>query len=76
MPEKKIDLAPVTDSKVLKGMGYDQDSNTLRVQFMNGDTYDHEGVPLEKYASLTGADSTGKFYNNRIKSVYPSRKLK
>jgi hypothetical protein len=74
--EDDIPLIPVSDSKSIDSMGYDQSTNKLRVKFKNGQIYDHEDVPLEKYAALTGARSTGSFYNRRIRSVYISRKLK
>ncbi len=71
-----IPLTPVTDSSAVIGHGYDSETKTLRVQFKGGNIYDLQNVPMEKYAAMTGSNSVGKFYNNRIKPLYPAIKLK
>jgi len=69
-------MSPVKGSSVIEDMGYDAESRTLHVKFKGGKTYEHTDVPPEKYAAMTGADSTGKFYNKRIRDQYPAQKLK
>ncbi len=72
----KIDMSPVKGSSAIESQGYDPESRTLRVRFKGGKTYDHPDVPLEKYAAFTGADSTGNFYNKKIRDAHPAQKLK
>lgn len=73
---KKIPMSPVADSSAIKSHGYDPETQTLHVAFKSGQTYEHQGVPLEKYAAMTGNESVGKFYNKKIRDAYPARKLK
>ena len=73
--QKEIELTPVADSKAFKAHGYDPETQTMRVQFINGSVHDHDGVSPEKYAAFTGAHSMGGFYNAKIKPHHQSRKV-
>ena len=42
-------------------------TNTLRVVFKSGGTYDYHGVDAEKYAALLKAESIGKHLGQSIK---------
>lgn len=72
---KKIEMTPVKSSSISE-VGYDPESRTLHVRFKTGASYEHKDVPLEKYASFTGAASAGKFYNTKIRDAHPVVKLK
>lgn len=64
-----ITLSPI-ESTALQAHGYDEASQTLRVQLHNGKVYDYHSVSLEKYAAFTGAESPGRFWNSRIKPIH------
>lgn len=51
-------LLPVKSSTI-KAVGHDPRSNTLRVAFNTGSTYDYANVPVRQYISFTNADSKG-----------------
>lgn len=72
----KIEMNTVKGSSAIESSGYDPETRTLRVTFKGGKTYDHQDVPLEKYAAFTGSDSAGNFYNKKIRDAHPAQKLK
>lgn len=57
-------------STALAGAAYDDETRTLTVDFRNGRTYTHEGVPQEVYDGLVSAPSPGQYYNSVIKGQY------
>lgn len=77
-------LVPVESSN-LSGVGYDQDSATLYVEFRgttlkNGTVkpptlYAYDGVPPTVHQELMTADSKGSYLNAVVKPIFPCRKL-
>ena len=59
----------VTSSNV-EGVGYDSSTQTLEVEFKNGNIYQYFDVPESVYDAMVNADSAGKFLINNIKGVY------
>lgn len=57
-------------STAIAAAGYDPDTRTMEIEFVNGRTYTHFDVPLDLYDSLVNSPSPGQFYNARIKGVY------
>ena len=49
---------------------YDDETRTMEVEFVNGRSYTHAGVPQEVYDNLVSAGSPGSFYNSAIKGRY------
>jgi KTSC domain len=56
------------NSSAISAVGYD--GSTLTVEFNNGRTYDHPGVPYSVYEQLMQALSKGAFYNSYIRGRY------
>jgi len=63
-----MEMIQVTSSNV-QAIGYDDQSGTLRVEFINGGTYDYYSVPQEIYVSFLSAPSKGEFHNLHIKKT-------
>lgn len=60
----------------LAAIGYEEESSTLKVEFLNGTIYEYYNVPLDLFNDLLGASSTGQFFNSNIKKGgYPFAKL-
>ena len=57
-------------STAIAAASYETDTETLEVEFVNGRSYTHEGVPLDVYEGLVSAGSPGSFYNAAIKGQY------
>jgi len=65
----KVDLQTIKSTN-LAAVGYDKHSQTLRILFLAGVTYDFEHVPPGLYAALMSAHSKGEFFREHIKDHY------
>lgn len=61
---------PVASSNIV-AIGYDEPSQTLEVEFMNGAVYQYYNVTQALYEQLMQAGSKGQFLAYQIKKVYP-----
>jgi hypothetical protein len=61
-----MEMTPVSSSN-LAAVGYDNESATLRIQFLHGGIYDYQGVPADIYEGLINAGSKGQFFDKFIK---------
>ena len=70
MAENTINLQPV-DSTRIEAVGYDADSQTLRIRFKsNGSVYDYDDVPQDVYDALMNSASVGRYFGESIEGVY------
>lgn len=60
---------PVTSSNIAS-IGYDEEAQTLEVEFLTGDTYQYFDVPRSVYQELMSAASHGRYLNQYIKGKY------
>lgn len=67
-------LIPI-DSSGVRAVGYEEERQTLYVQYVDGDLYEYFEVPASEVIDLFQADSIGWFVNKRIKPYYDYRKL-
>ena len=63
-------LIPVPNSSNVTAFGWDEATQTLRVEFRGGKQYDYANVPRELYAEFAVAPSKGKFIAGRIKPAF------
>lgn len=66
---------PVANSSNIASVGYDQATQTMEVEFTNGNIYQYFDVPEIVYQELMRAESAGKFLNAQIKGVYRFARL-
>jgi hypothetical protein len=66
-----IQLLPVQSSN-LKAIGYDHATQTLAVQFPNGNIYHYDSVPQSVYDNLMADESKGSFFSKFIRQKYHS----
>lgn len=65
------ELKPVVSSNIA-AVGYDEENQTLFVQFKGRDTvYEHPGVPRLTYEIMMAAESIGSYYARNVKKSYP-----
>lgn len=57
-------------SSAITAIGYDPISMRMKIQFVQGDTYDFCRVPAHVFESLLNARSKGGFYNDHIRDRY------
>lgn len=58
------------DSSNVAAVGYDEDSQTLQVEFNNGATYQYFDVPIGVFEGLRDAASVGQYLNQQVKGIY------
>lgn len=57
-------------SDAISAIGYDPDTQRMRIRFVTGRSYDFCRVPQEVYERLMASVSKGTFYNDRIRGRY------
>ena len=62
-------------SSNIQAVGYDAESQTVYVQFLNGTTYAYKGVPEHEFENLRTAPSVGSYLNRNYKNVYPYERV-
>ena len=55
----------------IASIGYDEATETLEIEFLNGSIYQYYNVPVHMYEQLMKEGSKGKFLNTYIKNAYP-----
>lgn len=69
-----IKMHSVSSSNIA-ALGYEEESNTLAVEFNSGALYHYADVPREVYEALDNSQSIGKFFNANIKKQYDSERV-
>lgn len=64
-----MERIPVESSNIAS-IGYDEDSNTLEIEFHNGGVYQYFDVPFQVYDDLMSAESKGIYLAQQIKGKY------
>ncbi len=64
-----MDWIPVVSSN-LSRIRYNEDSNTLEIEFQGGRVYQYFDVPVQVFEGLKTADSYGQYFNTYIKGYY------
>lgn len=70
----EIRMIPVVSSNV-ESIGYDSETQTLRVSFLNGSTYEYKNVPDIEFENFKNAPSIGSYLAHNIKGRYPYEKV-
>lgn len=58
-------------SSNIASIGYDEPTQTLEVEFLNGMLYQYYNVPQALFDQLLQEGSKGRFLNMYIKNAYP-----
>lgn len=69
-----MELVPVSSSNI-EAIGYDEDSQTLQVEFKNGSCYQYFDVPEHIFIGLRDAGSVGAYLSANIKGVFRFSKI-
>ena len=71
-----MEMIPVQSSSIA-AIGYDNDTQTLRIQFKGKDNpeWEYDEVPPLKYYRLQKAHSPGAYFHENIKGKHPGRKV-
>jgi len=63
------------DSSNISSIGYDEDSNTLEVEFYSGTVYQYFDVPLNFFQGFMEAGSKGQYFAQHIKGYFRYAKV-
>ena len=66
--EHAIERSPVRSS-ALRSVGYDEDGQTLEIEFTNGAVYRYSDVPPEVYRGLMAAESHGRYFHQHVRDA-------
>ncbi|MEP1150905.1 MAG: KTSC domain-containing protein [Balneola sp.] len=58
------------DSSNIASIGYDDATQTLEIEFLNGSVYQYFDVPQQVYNELMGQGSKGQYLARNIKGNY------
>ena len=61
----------LVSSTNISAVGYDDATETLEVEFLNGSVYQYYNVPAGLHEQLMQASSKGVFLNVYIKNAFP-----
>lgn len=59
------------DSSSLQSVGYNEEYQTLEVEFRNGAVYQYYNCPKLMYDELMNSPSKGQFFNSQIRDRFP-----
>ena len=65
---------PVASAEITQ-VGYQEDSETLEIQFVHGGVYQFFNVPSEVFAGLMSAPSKEGYYHTRIGERFPCSRI-
>lgn len=68
------EMTPVSSSNVAS-VGYNDDTQELFVEFLNGSTYKYLEVPAGTKEAMLGSSSVGCYLNKQIKDRYAYEKV-
>lgn len=69
-----MNRSAVTSSSLAQ-IGYNPETETLEIQFLNATLYQYFNVPADEYHALMTAPSRGAFLNRCIKGRYQYRRI-
>jgi len=73
--KSKIMNRQSVSSSNIASIGYDDNSQTLEVEFLNGSVYHYFDVPQHIYDGLISADSHGQYLAQNVKGAYRYSKV-
>jgi len=62
-------------SSNIASIGYDEESSTLEIEFLNGGIYQYFDVPINVYQELMSAGSHGQYLAQQIKGRFRYAKI-
>ena len=64
------------DSSAIASAAYDPATAVLELEFTSGEVYRYFAVPPSVHRGLLDAPSAGRFFQERIREVYPAQPVR
>ena len=61
------------ESSAIASVGDDRATAVLEIEFTSGEVYEYFAVPPSVYDGLIAAESAGRYFQARVREVYPDR---
>ena len=74
MNDSNVEMIGVNSSNV-ESIGYDEENQTLYVNFLNNTVYIYKGVPVGEFEGLRNAPSIGSYLHRNIKNLFPYERI-
>ena len=68
-------IRQTVSSSNIRSIGYDAKSQTLEIEFQDGDIYQYFSIPKSIYNALMSASSYGSYFHCYIKDQYQWTKI-
>ena len=68
--QNRIERVPVKSSSI-KSIGYNLQSSSLELEFVNDSIYIYRNVPEHVYKEFLAAESKGRYFQAKISGKYP-----
>jgi hypothetical protein len=62
-------------SRILRSVGYDENTKTLEIEFTSGLVYQYSGVPPKVYADLMHSGEIGKYYSEKVRPKFQTKQV-
>ena len=69
-----MEMKAVSSSHI-SAVGYEPDSQTLRIRFTSGKEYEYTNVPKSVYEGMMSAASVGRYFHASIREFYQAKKV-
>lgn len=63
------------NSSMITGAAYDEETQTMYIEFADSSRYEYDQVPEDAYEDLCSASSAGSFFHSQIKGLYRTRRV-
>lgn len=73
--EENVLWADINNSSHLSKIGYNIQSSTLYIEFLNGEIYKYNNVPSSKVLILLNSASAGSYFWEEIRDNYSFEKV-
>lgn len=75
MSDEGFNMTPVSSSQIA-AVGYDVDTQELRIAFNNGALYAYDDVPQDVFDNLKQSASVGSYFHSAVKNAgYSFRRI-
>jgi hypothetical protein len=62
-------------SRILRSVGYEENSKIMEIEFQNGQVYQYSGVPPKVFADLMHSAEIGKYYSEKVRPRFQTKQV-
>jgi len=62
-------------SRILRSVGYDENSKILEIEFHSGLVYEYLGVTSKVYKDLMRSDAIGKYFTEKVRTQFRTKQV-